>query len=303
MKKEIACTIVFLMLTSCSSFVQDLSRSSAKGATEGVYEGAGNLDDPLIKKIKSELLKDGFLQQTSTEVALAATTGIREGLSDVDFNQKIDSLAISIDKGIRTRGYPALVSLLEKLEPHLARLVKVTVVETIESGGASFKTIIKEDLPLAAETIAAAAIEGIFNALAAELNGPVAAKTENIISTRFPKFAGKVSYTMAREAITGIKDGIKDEFPNTLLNLRKGVDRVQVALVTGVIVLGVLLFLALVGVSMISRSYRSSSKALAIIAGRINEKGTPELKRAIQEGASRSEVQGWLSDFLTKRGL
>ena len=154
-------------------------------------------------------------------------------------------------------------------------------------------------------------VDLMAHTLAAELDGPLGASLDQaggkfartVVSEAARTLKEEQTQAAAREflrgamreAVAGVSDGLRQELHSS---------PTQEALIAGTISLGVLL-LALGGVLFFFvRQYFMSTKALALIAQKINEaENKTPLKLAIHETSQRNSVEPWLSDFLKRRGL
>ncbi len=96
-----------------------------------------------------------------------------------------------------------------------------------------------------------------------------------------------------RGAIRGAHEQMSAELPQ----------HIQAALIAALVVMGAILLGGAVALFSIWRRYQKSTTSLAIVAEKINQYESKELKDAIQQGATQNHVGPWLSHFLKNRGL
>ena len=65
----------------------------------------------------------------------------------------------------------------------------------------------------------------------------------------------------------------------------------------------ILLIVSGIVIVHLARSYRLGRQALFIIAQKVEQHGSPELKAAIYQGGNVDGVESWLAAFLRRRGV
>ena len=105
--------------------------------------------------------------------------------------------------------------------------------------------------------------------------------------------AGGFVRLVGLQAVRGAAEAVHEGLP----------DRMQAALIAGIVVLGAFLVLAAGGLTMVWSRYQKSTKSLAIVAESINQHQADALKATIKQSAHDNYVGPWLSSFLKRRGL
>jgi hypothetical protein len=80
-------------------------------------------------------------------------------------------------------------------------------------------------------------------------------------------------------------------------------DQAQVALISGMVLLGALVLAASGGLTFFWWRYQQSAKTLTIVAKSINNHQSGALKDTIKRSTHDNYVGPWFSSFLKRRGL
>ena len=303
-RRSIICVLLVLgvgIISGCTPFIETYSRISGRGSTLGVYDTLSSLDDELLKKVRRELLNDKFLQQSAAEVARGVVQGMSEGSFEMKLEAHVDKFISHVSRTLEHEGGPAFARLLDASDARLQATIKDGVKNAVLSASKSFHDN-AGDLSEGTFLIARAAVEGGIAGLAPGLNA-VIGKDDLFWREELPPIAGLVARTVMREAVLGFKEGLGSDLHSLVGGFERKIDRIQVALIAGIIAVSILFIGALVSAIYLLWQYRLSLKALAVVSSKIKEVGSEDLKLAIQESATRNQVQPWLTTFLKSRGL
>jgi hypothetical protein len=105
-------------------------------------------------------------------------------------------------------------------------------------------------------------------------------------------FGGLTSHVML-QAMRGARQGMTEGLP----------DQAQVALISGIVLLGALLLASSGGLAFFWWRYQRSAKTLTIVAKSINNHQSGALKDTIKRSTHDNYVGPWFSTFLKHRGL
>ncbi len=283
--------------------VRNLGRTGVQGATQGMEDSEATL-----RRALREVLLQG---DTLKQIAARMTNGALSSLSNAEQKQYIDALATELTAILRKRGDEVLSHFLKLTGDQLEETLRRISTDSLARADATAKELLHKDLMEVSQLIVKHNTDLLAQTLSGQLEGPLGTSLEHAGGQLARAVVSEAARTLReeptqiaareflrgamREAVAGIGDGLKQELRSS---------PTQVALIAGTISLGVLL-LALGGVLwFFVRQYLTSTKALALIAQKINEtQGNQPLKHAIQEHAQRNSVESWLSDFLKHRGL
>jgi hypothetical protein len=104
---------------------------------------------------------------------------------------------------------------------------------------------------------------------------------------------GDLTHQVMLQAMRGARQGMSEGLPN----------RTQVALISAVVLLGVMVLGSGGGLAWFWWRYQQSAKTLTIVAESINQHKSDALKDTIRKSAHDNYVGPWFSTFLKRRGL
>ena len=273
------------------------ARVSGKGVVIGIHQGLESIDDPVVNKLRTTLLEDEVLQRRVTELVQAAVVGARQGMADTHADQSAAAIT------------EAIAGVLDRhLEQTAGRLL-------FAAGSTSYSTTlrtVRDSVLVAANAFEIASPRlsaGTRNVIESSVDGALAAvsekfdrKTRELVKEEMLQYVGGISRTAAREAVSGFKQGLTEEFPEFFPRPRFLSEWVQIALIAGSIVLFLLLVAAGFVIAQLARSYRLGRQALAIMAQNVERHGSSELKAAIYQSAGPG-ADSWLAESLRKWGI
>jgi hypothetical protein len=304
--------LLLLPLWSCGS-LKDTMRSLGRSAAQGVTDELPNMKAPLQKTLRDALLGDDMLKQLATKVTEATVRSVSEELARGELSKHVDALVAHAIETLGQKGSESTRQLIRTAGPELKEMLRGVVEQSLNAAGGTLRQQLQGNLASAsaalAERTADALAKSLAKSLSAELKGALGDQLRQTAGSMGQQFIGSAANTLrdptsqaavhdfvsnaARGAVHGAKSGVNEGLP----------DRLQVALIAGILVMGALLFLCSVGLVLIVHRYRQSTKSLAIIAEKINQSQSPDLKQAIRRSADNNHVGPWLSSFLKARGL
>ena len=278
------------------------ARVSGRGVVVGFAEGLRSSDDPVLAKIRNALLEDDLLRRTIQETARASVVGARQGLSDIKIEESAvaftDAVASALEKHLERSATRILNNFESTAHTTAVRIVQDAVLVAAKSFESASPRV-----SAGMRNIVEASTHAFLRVVTEGLDKRLQARTREFLDDELPRAAGMISRVAAREAVGGFKEGMGKEFPLFLPEVREGADWVRIMLISGLIVLLALLLVTGIVLTQLFRSYRMGQQALSIVAQKVDQHGSPELKAAIHETASRNGIESWLKEFLRGRGL
>ena len=297
-----------LGLGSCSSFNNNV-REYGRSAARGFGQELPNLKGPLQQTLREALVNSGVLEQAAQRVTERAMQTLEGELQKGELQKLIDELLTKALHTIAERGDDATRQVIQNAGPALQKELRQIVLATVATASGALKESIQKDLTAATQTLARSTAETLVATLVIALEGKLGQQLKQLV--------GALGQQLVADAATKLRDpASKDavgEFAESAMKgavrgTRSGIDeglpsRLQVALISGLIVCGALLVIFTTGFFIIFHRYRQSAKSLTIIAQKINEADSQNLKQAIQKSAHANYLGPWLSSFLKQRGL
>ena len=304
------CLFVCLVLGlgGCSLF-KDNIRELGRAATQGVGQELPNLKGPLKQTLRDALLGDDLLKQAAEQISSGTLHNLEAELQKGTLQKAIDEMIGHALSTLGERGTAATRQLIQTAGPELQAALRQIVLATVASAGGALRASIQQDLTAATQLLARNTAEALVAALVKALDGELGQKlkqtaggmsqqlileaTSELRDPASKQAASEFAESALRGAVRGTRDGISESLPS----------RLQVALISGLIVCATLLLMLGGGFAVVYYRYRKSTKTLTIIAEKINEAAAAELKQAIHKSATVNYVGPWLSSFLKERGL
>lgn len=302
------CAALLVVLASCSAF-KDNVRELGRAATQGVGQELPNLKGPLKQTLRDALLSDDLLDQAGQRIASGTLRNLEAELQKGTLSKAIDEMIAHALDTAGQKGTEATRQLIKTAGPELQQALREIVLSTLSTAGGALKESIQKDLTAAtqllakstAEALVATMVKALEGELGQELKQTAGSLSQQLIIEATSKLRDPASKQAVSEfaesalkgAVRGTRDGISESLPS----------RLQVALISGLVVCGTLLLLIGTGFAILLHRYRQSTKSLTIIAEKINEAEADALKQAIHKSANVNYVGPWLSTFLKQRGL
>lgn len=306
----LTCFVAALSLsgTGCASWMQRI-RDYGRSAASGVGDELPKMKEPLKKILRETLLEDDTIKQVAARASEGAFDAIGRKLADAEVQKRLDGIVSHVIGTLEQRGSEATRNLLRTAGPELREALRGAVSETVTAAGGALKESLEKDLTKASQHLAKSTAEALTTALLQALDGPLGKRLEQSAGQMAQQMVGQATFALRdpnskaaiseftesamRGAVRGTREGVNEGLPN----------RLQSALIAGIVVLGALVVLAAIGMLLLWSRYRLSTKSLAIIAEKINQHDAQDLKRAIHKSATDNYVGPWLSTFLKARGL
>lgn len=302
------CAALVLGLGSCSSW-QNNARDLGRAATQGVGQELPNLKGPLQRALRETLLGDDALEQAAQRITERTLHTLEAELAKGELAKLVDDLVAHALETVAQRGNDATKQLIHSAGPELQKELRQIVLQTVTTASSALKNSIQTDLAAAtqllarntAETLATTLVKALQGELGQQLKQTVGGLGQQLVAEAAVKLRdpaskdaiGEFTESAMKGAVRGTRNGIDEGLPN----------RLQVALISGLVVCGTLLFVVSVGFFILFYRYRQSAKSLTIIAQKINQADAQHLKQAIQKSADANFLGPWLSSFLKERGL
>lgn len=300
--------LTLIALGSCSAF-KDNVRELGRAATQGVGQELPNLKGPLRQTLRDALLGDALLNEAGQRIAGGTLHSLELELQKGTLSKTVDELVAHALATVGDKGTEATRQLIRTAGPELQAALREIVLSTMATAGGAFKEAIQKDLTAAmqllakstAEALVATIVKSLEGELGQELKQTAGSLSQQLISEATGKLRDPASKAAVSEfaesalkgAVRGTRDGITESLPS----------RLQVALISGLVVAGVLLLLLGTGFAVLFHRYRQSTKTLTIIAEKINEAEAADLKQSIRKSTTANYVGPWFSTFLKQRGL
>lgn len=306
----LTCFVAALSLSGagCASWMQRI-RDYGRSAASGVGDELPKMKEPLKKILRETLLEDDTIKQVAARASEGAFDAIGRKLADAEVQRRLDGIVSHVIGTLEQRGSEATRNLLRTAGPELREALRGAVSETVTAAGGALKESLEKDLTKASQHLAKSTAEALTTALLQALDGPLGKRLEQSAGQMAQQMVGQATFALRdpnskaaiseftesamRGAVRGTREGVNEGLPN----------RLQSALIAGIVVLGALVLLAAIGMLLLWSRYRLSTKSLAIIAEKINQHDAQDLKRAIHKSATDNYVGPWLSTFLKARGL
>jgi hypothetical protein len=292
------CALVSLLSTGCAAAsLEQPAYYGARGAVRGTMDQLG------------ELKGNTNINAAAHDLAQAVVTGVGDGASQMEIDQKVRVLLDTIFQAAKAQGNDLLASVIEQQGPRLEVLVRQTVTGTIQGAGEQLRKTAQTDLSQATDSVVTSALDAVGKAVDAQ---KVDAFKKELVDT-----TGQVTQAAVTGALTGLRTQLADADTKAALHdatesaTRGALDGARQGLQTAesswskplAIVFGVLLALAIGGLIFYIRKAVLTSRALTLIVQQINKGGHVELKSAIKSKAEGKRLERFLSAFLLDRGL
>ena len=244
------------VLASCAtpeslSDKQEFARLSGKGAVIGVHQGLESIDDPVVNKIRAELLDDEVLQRKVTQLVQAAVVGARQGTSDIHPDQSAAAIADAV-AGVLDRHIEQITRrFLLAAEAAAYSTTVRTVHDSVLVAANSFETA-SPQFSAGTRKVIESSVDGAMTVLGERLDR----KTRDLVKEEMLQYVSSISRTAAREAVGGFKQGLTEEFPEFFHRRRFWSDWLLIAMAAVSILLFLLLVVAGVVIVQLVRSRR-----------------------------------------------
>jgi hypothetical protein len=291
--------------TGLSNTVRGYGRSAAAGFADGLPA----MKDPAKKLLRDMLLEGDTLKEATGQATAAAVRSLTRELGEAEVQKRVDGLVEHTLSLLAQKGGETARTLVRSAGPELREALRTAIVQTMAEAGTALKDSIERQLTPATEVLARHTAEVLVDTLVKALEGPLGKKLEESAGQMGQKLVSEAATALAAPTSkTSVAEFTESATRGALRGARAGVgeglpQHIEAALIAGLVVMGALLLSFAVGMYMLWSRYQQSTTSLAIIAQKINEHETPELKETIQQSAADNHVGPWLSQFLKHRGL
>jgi hypothetical protein len=295
--------VIIQLATGCVSrdYVRSLGRSAAQGALEGMGDGIPSVREPLRATLRQALVDDDTLRRAAKGMSEAAVEGLEARLASPELRRQVDALVDQAMEAMARSGNEATRQLVRVAGAELKETLTEVATESIASATSRLREGVERDVTPAAQLLARRTAEQLVTALVAGLQAiggemgraVIAGAARGMGDPENQASAGGFVRLVGLQAVRGAAEAVHEGLP----------DRMQAALIAGIVVLGAFLVLAAGGLTMIWSRYQKSTKSLAIVAESINQHEADALKATIKQSAHDNYVGPWLSSFLKRRGL
>ena len=260
----------------CASWNNTI-KGFGKSATQGVGEELPKLKQPIREILRDSLLSDDTLEQASKRLTQGAMKTLQSEIADEELHKRVDSLVADVMTVLGSKGSDAVQQVVRTAGPELRQALRQAIVEMLSAARVVLKDAIQKDLTEASQVLAKSLAETLAAALTKQLEGPLGKQLESTAGTLGQKLAGEATAALGsptskaavgeftesamRGAVRGAREGVNDGLPN----------RIQVGLISALIVLACVIVILGLGSIILLRRYRHSTKALTIIAEKINQ--------------------------------
>jgi hypothetical protein len=290
--------LVSLLSVGCgAAAIQDDAYNGARGAVRGTLDQLGTLKG------------DTNVNAAAHDLAKAVVTGVGDGASQMEIDQKVRVLLDTIFQAAKAQGNDLLASVIEQQGPRLEVLVRQTVTGTIQGAGEQLRKTAQTDLSQATDSVVTSALDAVGKAVDDQ---KLEAFKKELIDT-----TGQLTQTATSGAIKGLSTQLADAETKASIHdateaaTRGALDGAKQGLQTAestwskplAIVFGVLLAIAIGGLIFYIRKAVLTARALTLIVQQINKGGHVELKSQIKSKAEGKRLERFLSAFLLDRGL
>jgi len=289
-------------------FIHGAGQSAAAGAMQGVREGIPGLQDPLRQTLRGSL-EDPALVRAARDMTDSAMQTLQARLGSPEMRQEVDLLVTQAMESLHRSGDRTVQALVKGAGDQLEIELRKVATGSILAATTTLRDSIERDVNPATQRLARQMGEQLVASLVAGLEGPMQARLQLVgrnMSLALIKGAaegaddpvnqagfGGLTHQVMLQAMRGARQGMSEGLPN----------RTQVALISAVVLLGVLVLGSGGGLAWFWWRYQQSTKTLTIVAESINEHKSDALKDTIRKSAHDNYVGPWFSSFLKRRGL
>ena len=289
-------------------FIHDAGQSAAAGAMQGVREGIPGLQDPLRQTLRGSL-EDPALARAARDMTDSAMRSLQARLGSPEMRQQVDLLVTQAMESLKRSGDGTVQALVKGAGDQLEVELRKVATASILAATTTLRDSIERDVNPATQRLARQMGEHLVASLVTGLEGPMQARLQLVgrnMSLALIKGAaegaddpvnqagfGDLTHQVMLQAMRGARQGMSEGLPN----------RTQVALISAVVLLGVMVLGSGGGLAWFWWRYQQSAKTLTIVAESINQHKSDALKDTIRKSAHDNYVGPWFSTFLKHRGL
>jgi hypothetical protein len=303
--------LVVSLLAGCVSqdYYRATGQSAAAGAMQGVRDGIPGIQEPLRQTLRGVLVDDPGLKDAARDMTRSAVDALEARLGSPEMRRQVDALVAQAMESLRRDGDETVRGLIKAaggtLEAELHRVATASIL----AATTTLRDSLERDVTPAAQRLASRMGEELVASVVRGLEGPLQAtmlQAGRNMSQALIKgaaegaddplnqagFGGLTNHVML-QAVRGARQGMTEGLP----------DQAQVALISGMVLLGALVLATSGGLAFFWWRYQQSAKTLTIVAKSINSHQSGALKDTIKKSTHDNYVGPWFSSFLKRRGL
>jgi hypothetical protein len=303
--------LLALLLGGCVSpdYLRGTGQSAATGAMQGVRDGLPGLEAPLRQTLRGALVDDPMLRDAARDMTRSAVEVLEARLGSPEMRAQVDALVAQAMASLGRDGDEKVRALVETAGGALEAELRRVATAGILAATTTLRDSLERDVTPAAQRLAQRMGDQLIVSLVAGLEGPLqqamlrAGRNMSQALIRGAAegaddpinqagFGGLTNHVML-QAVRGAKQGMREGLP----------DQGQVALISGLVLLGALVLVSGGGLAVVWWRYQQSAKTLTIVAESINDHRSGALKEAIRKSTHDNYVGPWFSTFLKRRGL
>jgi len=303
--------VAVALLGGCVSqdYYRITAQSAASGAMQGVRDGIPGIQEPLRQTLRGALVDDPVLKEAARDMTRSAVDVLEARLGSPAMRGQVDALVAQAMESLRRDSDEMVRRLIEAAGGTLEAELRRVATASILAATTTLRDSLERDVTPAAQRLASRMGEELVISVVKGLEGPLQKtmlQAGRNMSQALIKgaaegaddpinqagFGGLTSHVML-QAVRGARQGMTEGLP----------DQAQVALISGMVLLGALVLATSVGLGFFWWRYQQSTKTLTIVAKSINNHQSGALKDTIRKSTHDNYVGPWFSSFLKRRGL
>ncbi len=285
------------------------AQSAAGGAMQGVRDGIPGIQEPLRQTLRGVLVDDPVLRDAARDMTRSAVDVLEARLGSPEMRRQVDALVAQAMESLRRDSDKTVRGLVEAAGGTLEAELRRVATASILAATTPLRDSLERDVTPAAQRLASRMGEELVASVVKGLEGPLQKtmlQAGRNMSQALIKgaaegaedplnqagFGGLTNHVML-QAVRGARQGMTEGLP----------DQAQVALISGMVLLGALVLATTGGLGFFWWRYQQSAKTLTIVAKSINNHQSGALKDTIKKSTHDNYVGPWFSSFLKRRGL
>jgi len=276
---------------------------------QGVRDGIPGIQEPLRQTLHGALVDDSVLKNAARDMTRSAVEVLEARLGSPEMRRQVDALVAQAMESLQRDGDETVRGLIKAAGGTLEAELRRVAIASILAATTSLRDSLERDVTPAAQRLASRMGEELVISVVKGLEGPLQKtmlQAGRNMSQALIKgaaegaddpinqagFGGLTNHVML-QAVRGARQGMTEGLP----------DQAQVALISGMVLLGALVLAASGGLTFFWWRYQQSAKTLTIVAKSINNHQSGALKDTIKRSTHDNYVGPWFSSFLKRRGL
>lgn len=299
------------LLGGCVSqdYYRATGQSAAAGAMQGVRDAIPGIQEPLRQTLRGALVDDPMLKDAARDMTRSAVDVLEARLGSPQMRRQVEALVAQAMESLQREGDEAVRGLIKAAGGTLEAELRRVATASILAATTTLRDSLEREVTPAAERLASRMGEELVSSLVKGLEGPLQKtmlQAGRNMSQALMKgaaegaddpinqagFGGLTNHVML-QAVRGARQGMTEGLP----------DQAQVALISGMVLLGALVLATSGGLGFFWWRYQQSAKTLTIVAKSINNHQSDALKDTIMKSTHDNYIGPWFSTFLKRRGL